>query len=84
VGSSSGLASLAQLASSGLVLKQAGYAGNFAGSEIGWKKFLGLCGAFGMVLAFWYGLLYTPIRIWTVPLLGGVLALALILRLLKN
>jgi len=27
----------------GLVLKQAGYAGNFAGSDIGWKKFLGLC-----------------------------------------
>jgi hypothetical protein len=60
-----------------LVIKKAGYSENFASWDIGYKKFVGLIGAFGMFAAFVYGLRY--IGLMTVPVFGGILVIALIL-----
>ncbi len=60
-----------------LVIKRAGYSGNFESWDVGYKKFLGLIAAFGMFAAFVYGLEY--IKLWTIPIFAGALAMALIL-----
>ena len=60
-----------------LIIKKAGYAKNFAGWGVGNNKFLGLFGAFGIVLGFFYGLI--SVREWVFPIFGGVLVIALIL-----
>jgi len=44
---------------------------------VGNNKFLGLFGAFGIVLAFFDGLI--QMREWFLPIFGGVLVIALIL-----
>ena len=62
-----------------LIIKKTGYARNFANWDIGYKKFVGLIGAFGMSLAFVYGLAYTPLRVMTIPVMGLVLLVILIL-----
>lgn len=59
-----------------LVIKKAGYARNFADWGVGNRRFLGLFGAFGIVLAFFYGLI--QMREWFLPIFGGVLVIALI------
>ena len=59
-----------------LIIRKAGYAKNFANWEVGSKKFLGLFGAFGIVLAFVYGL--THLGELFLPIFGGVLIIALI------
>lgn len=65
-----------------LVIKRAGYSGNFASWDIGYKKFVGLIGAFGIALGTVYGLIY--IGIVTVPLFGGILLLVLVLGILRS
>ncbi len=59
-----------------LVIKKAGYARNFADWGVGNRRFLGLFGAFGIVLAFFYGLI--QMREWFLPIFGGVIVIALI------
>ena len=65
-----------------LVIKKAGYSGNFTSWDIGYKKFVGLIGAFGIALGIVYGLIY--IGIVTVPIFGGVLLLVLIGGILRS
>ena len=65
-----------------LVIKRAGYSGNFASWDIGYRKFVGLIGAFGIALGVVYGLIY--IGIVTVVIFGGVLLLVLILGILRS
>jgi hypothetical protein len=60
-----------------LVIKKAGYSGNFESWDIGYKKFLGLTAAFSLYVAFVYGLVY--IKLWTIPIFAAALILALIL-----
>ena len=60
-----------------LVIKRAGYSANFESWDVGYKKFLGLIAAFGIYLAFVYGLIY--IKLWTIPIFGGILVIALVL-----
>ena len=60
-----------------LIIRKAGYARNFANWGVGNRRFLGLFGAFGIVLGFFYGLL--QLREWVFPIFGGVLVIALIL-----
>ena len=67
-----------------LIVKKAGYARNFEGWDIGYRKFLGLFFAFGITLTIFTGLLYNPIRDLTIPLMGGILGLALVLALWKT
>jgi len=66
-----------------LVIKKTGYSHNFAGWDIGYKKFAGLGMAFGLYLGFVYGLAYTPLRLMTIPLMGGILVLALVIGVWK-
>jgi len=58
-----------------LIIKKAGYARNFADWGVGNRRFLGLFGAFGVVLGFFYGLI--QMREWFLPIFGGVLVIAL-------
>ena len=60
-----------------LIIRKAGYARNFANWGVGNRRFLGLFGAFGIVLGFFYGIIY--LREWVFPISGGVLVIALIL-----
>jgi len=59
-----------------LIIKKAGYARNFAHWGVGNTRFLGLFGAFGFVLAFFYGLI--QMREWFLPIFGGVIVISLI------
>lgn len=65
-----------------LVLKRAGYAGNFASWDIGYRKFVGLVAAFFVYAAVVYGLIY--LRLWVVPIFAGVLVTTLVLSVLKS
>jgi len=67
-----------------LIIKKAGYARNFEGWDIGYRKFLALFVAFGITLTLFIGLLYTPTRGFTIPLMGGILILALALAIWKT
>jgi hypothetical protein len=58
------------------VIKRAGYAGNFASWDMGYKSFVGLIAAFGIYAALVYGLIY--IGLWVVPIFGGILLVALV------
>jgi hypothetical protein len=60
-----------------LIIKKAGYAKNFADWGVSNNRFLGLFGAFGIVIGFFYGLIY--VREWFFPIFGGALVIALIL-----
>jgi hypothetical protein len=60
-----------------LVITKTGYAANFAGWDVGYRKFVGLAVAFGIALALVYGLIY--IGLWTVPIFGLVLVIAFVL-----
>lgn len=60
-----------------LVIKRAGYSRNFASWDIGYRKFLGLIGGFGIALALVEGLI--NIGLLTIPILGGALVAALFL-----
>jgi hypothetical protein len=64
-----------------IILRKTGYARNFESWDISYKHFLGLIGGFGIALALFYGLIYTPIRLMTIPLVGGILLLALVVIL---
>ena len=64
-----------------LIIKKAGYARNFAGWGVGNRRFLGLFGAFGFVLAFFYGLI--QLRAWILPIFGGALVIALIVGMTR-
>lgn len=66
-----------------IVLKKSGYARNFESWDIGYRKFLGLIGAFGVMLAFVYSVGYTPLRLLTIPIMGGVLLLVFVLGVWK-
>jgi len=59
-----------------LVIKRAGYSGNFASWDMGYKSFVGLIAAFGIYAALVYGLIY--IGLWVVPIFGGILLVALV------
>jgi hypothetical protein len=59
-----------------LVITKTGYAANFAGWDVGYRKFVGLAGAFGIALGLVYGLIY--IGLWTIPIFGIVLVIALL------
>jgi len=65
-----------------LVITKTGYSGNFAGWDISYKKFLGLILGFGMVSWLFYGLLY--LKLWTVPIMAGILVIALVLGVWKT
>jgi hypothetical protein len=65
-----------------MVLKKTGYARNFEGWDVGYKKILGLFCGFGMMLALVYGLAYSPLRLMSLPVMGGLLVLALIIGVL--
>jgi hypothetical protein len=65
-----------------LVIKRAGYEGNFASWDIGYRKFVGLVAAFGIYAALVYGLIY--IGRWVVPIFAGSLVTTLILSVLKS
>src|SRR5207247_9979868 len=58
-----------------LIIKKAGYSKNFANWGVSNKKLLGLFGAFGIGLGFFYGLI--QLREWFFPFFGGVLVIAL-------
>ena len=60
-----------------LVITKSGYAANFAGWDVGYRKFVGLAVAFGIALALVYGLMY--VGLWTIPILGLVLVISLAL-----
>jgi len=60
-----------------LIIRKAGYARNFANWGVSNTRFLGLFGAFGIVLGFFYGLI--QLRDWFFPIFGGVLVIALVL-----
>jgi hypothetical protein len=60
-----------------LVIKRTGYAGNFESWDVGYKKFLGLTAAFGIYVAFIYGIEY--IKLWVIPIFGAALVITLIL-----
>ena len=66
----------------GLVITKTGYSGNFAGWDISYKKFLGLILGFGMVSSLFYELLY--LKLWTVPIMAGILVIALVLGVWKT
>jgi hypothetical protein len=59
------------------VLRKTGYARNFDSWDIGYKKFAGLSVAFLMMFAFVYSVGYTPLRLWTVPIMAGLLVIIL-------
>jgi hypothetical protein len=67
-----------------LVIKRTGYAGNFESWDVGYKKFLGLTAAFGIYVAFVYGIEY--IKLWTIPIFGVVLLISLIvgIKIMSN
>lgn len=65
-----------------LVIKRAGYSGNFASWDMGYKSFLGLIAAFGIYAALVYGLIY--IGLWVVPIFAGALVTTLTLTILKS
>ncbi|SRR6266705_2050138 len=83
-----------------LIIKKAGYSQNFAAWDIGYKKFLGLIGGFGGALVFvsaiiyiktWPGLVtggmvygITFLKACTVPIIAGMLAVALIVGVWKT
>jgi hypothetical protein len=60
-----------------LVIKRAGYSGNFASWDMGYKSFVGLGAASLIYAAVVYGLMI--IKLWVVPVFGAVLVLVLIL-----
>ncbi len=64
-----------------LILKKTGYARNFANWDMGYKRFAGLLGAFGIVLAFFYFLIYQ--NQWFLPAVGAGTALTIIIGLLR-
>lgn len=66
----------------GLVIKGAGFSGNFDNWDIGYKKFLGLTAAFGIYAAFVYGLEY--VKLWTIPIFAGALVTTLVLSVVKS
>ena len=59
-----------------LIISESGYARNFADWGVGDKRFLGLFLAFGLVLAFWYGL--THLGFWFFPIFFGILVASLV------
>ncbi len=59
-----------------LLIKKAGYANNFSDWGVGNKRFLGLFGAAGLVIAFFYGLTHT--RELFLPIFGGLLVITLV------
>lgn len=65
-----------------LVLKRAGYAGNFASWDIGYKKFVGLVAAFFIYAAVVYGLII--IKLWVVPVFAAALVTTLVLSVVKS
>jgi len=58
-----------------LVIRKAGYSGNFASWDMSYKTFMGLGGAFIIYLGVIYGLIY--IKLWVIPIFGGTLVLVL-------
>lgn len=60
-----------------IVLKQTGYARNFAGWDWGYTKFVGLFGAFGMMLGLILGLINIGLRVF--PLMAAGLVTVLVL-----
>lgn len=60
-----------------LVIKKAGYARNFAEWGVGSRRLLGLFGAFGAALGFFYGL--THVGFWFFPIFFGVVVASFIL-----
>ena len=54
-----------------LIIRKTGYARNFAGWGVGGWRLLGLFGAFGIALAFFYGL--THLGDWFFPVFMAVL-----------
>ncbi len=67
-----------------VVLKKSGRARTFANADVGKQKFIGLLGGCALVLAMFYGLLYSPLKIFTIPLMGLVLTLIFLLALKKG
>ncbi len=60
-----------------LVLARLGFARNFAGWGVGWRKSAGVLIAFPVTLGFYLGLIY--LKLLFVPVLFGVLALGALL-----
>jgi hypothetical protein len=65
-----------------LVINKAGYSRNFANHDVGYRKFVGLLGAFAVAMALIGGLIY--IRLWTVPVLGVALIVVLVIGIWKK
>lgn len=64
------------------VIRSAGYSGNFATWDMGYRKFVGLFSAFGIALGIVYGLIY--IGTATIPIFGGILLAILVLYILRS
>ncbi len=60
-----------------LILKKTGYAHNFESWDIGYKKFAGLILAFLLMFGFVYSYAYTPLHLWTIPLMAALLIIGL-------
>ena len=65
----------------GLIITKAGYAKNFAGWDIGYRRFVALPVGFAIAFGAYLGLLYSPIGSLTVVVLAGVLALVFLLKI---
>ncbi len=65
-----------------LIITKTGYSKNFASWDVGNKKFIGLFIAFGTAIALVYGLIY--VRLWTIPIFGAILVLALVVGVWKK
>ena len=59
-----------------LVIRKTGYAKNFANYDVGYRKFVGLIGAFLLALGMIYGLIY--LHGWIIPVFAGCIITALI------
>ncbi len=62
-----------------LIIKKTGYSKNFDSHDVGYKRFIGLIGAFGIALALINGLIY--IKLWVVPIFAAALVLVLLIGL---
>ena len=60
-----------------LVISKTGYAKNFANSDVGYRKLIGLVGGFILSLGVIYGLIY--LSGWIIPIFAAGLVLALLI-----
>lgn len=67
-----------------IVLKRSGRGRTFATATFRFRTIVVTFGAFAMLALVYFGLFYTPLKILTIPIFGGILAVAFLFGLKKS